>query len=108
MSQPPPQPGQRARRRRPLLWSIGAAVVGHTLALGALVPMITGQAPAPGPAADPLDLAQLADVLMPTAPDPDEQLLVDAVEESPEPPPPETTRIAARDSNPERETVRRP
>jgi protein TonB len=106
MPQTTPQPGRRARQRRSMLWSVAAALVGHALGLAAMIPFVTRDAPAAA-TADPMDIAHLADVLMPTAP-PDEQLVVNAVDEPVEPPPPDTTRIAERDANPDRETVKRP
>jgi outer membrane biosynthesis protein TonB len=105
MPQPTHQPGKRARERRRMLWSVAGALLGHALALAVMLPLLTHDAPRPAPA-DPLDLARMADVLMPTAPD--EQLVVNAVDEPVEPPPPDTTRIAERDANPVRETVKRP
>jgi outer membrane biosynthesis protein TonB len=100
--------GKRHRLRTRLLSAAGLALIGHTLLLGGIVRLITRDALDPGLAVDPMEISQLADVLMPPLPPLDDGMVIQAVGD-PAPAPPEATpHVAEQNMDPARETVRRP
>jgi hypothetical protein len=98
---------RHARGRRGLLWSIAAALLGHALVLVGIGEMVTRNALDPGLSVDPMDLAQLADVLMPVLPDVETGVVLEKVAAPADDPPLNTPHVAEQDLNPDRETVKR-
>jgi hypothetical protein len=83
------------------------AVVGHSLALTGLGQLVTHNAIEPGLSVDPLDIAHLADVLMPPLPPLEDGVVLSTVDTPAPEPPVNTPHVAEQDLNPERETVKR-